>query len=874
MHRIKVLFSFSLLITFLTSSVFAQNKVTIADRYILNHLTELDLTKDDFESKKLNNFYTSKNNGVSHIYFKQIHGGIEVNNAVINVNVNKNNEVIYTGNRFIKNLRNKVNSKEPTMNPVLALQYASMHLDLIETLEDPIELHHSAEHEYIFGSSGISQEDIPIHLVYQKINDQVILCWEIDIHSKESTDVWNVLVDASSGELIKKYNSTLYCFHDSNKTTKKRGGNHKHVNNEISIPDVSVFSNMMEGSYTAFSVPIENPLDGSRSTVTDNPFSTPSPFGWHDNDGIEGAEFTFTRGNNVHAYLDEDGNNMPDPVLAEGGSALNFDFPFDIDSEPEDMQEAGLTNMFYMNNYMHDLSYIYGFDEEAGNYQQNNYGNGGEDGDYVRAEGNDGSGIANASFFVSPDGVRGRMTMFLWESRGRGKLRVEAPSELAGHIFATGDAEGPQGFGPQITTTPLTGELALIDSGGSDPTFACTEVLNANEVNGKIAVVDRGTCDFSLKAYNAQVAGAIGIIVCNTAENLIELAGGDMANEVVIPMVSIRNSSCDTIKNILANGVVSIVENPIDPPSLLSGMFSNGVIAHEYAHGISTRLTGGPAEDDCLRNDEQMGEGWSDFFLLATSAKNGQDGTEARTVGAYLTDDPIGIRRFPYSTDGGINSQTMQNIKNTTTPHQLGEIWAGVTWDLHWALVDEYGFDPDVTNKESGNAIAMQLIIDGLKMQPCSPGFVDGRDAIIAADLENNGGVNECLIWNVFANRGIGLNADQVDTDDRSDNIQDFDVPTPCVPSSIKDIEEATSYLKVYPNPSNGTFQIHIKSELQANAQISLLSLSGKILIKNEVSLYEGENILSFSAGQVPSGIYFLGLLGENMSEFSKVIIE
>jgi len=46
------------------------------------------------------------------------------------------------------------------------------------------------------------------------------------------------------------------------------------------------------------------------------------------------------------------------------------------------------------------------------------------------------------------------------------------------------------------------------------------------------------------------------------------------------------------------------------------GDFDNGVIVHEYGHGISNRLAGGPSTSGCLSNDEQMGEGWSDWFGL------------------------------------------------------------------------------------------------------------------------------------------------------------------------------------------------------------------------------------------------------------------
>jgi hypothetical protein len=49
----------------------------------------------------------------------------------------------------------------------------------------------------------------------------------------------------------------------------------------------------------------------------------------------------------------------------------------------------------------------------------------------------------------------------------------------------------------------------------------------------------------------------------------------------------------------------------------------NGVIAHEYGHGISNRLVGGPSNTSCLGNAEQMGEGWSDYFGLMMTIEPG-----------------------------------------------------------------------------------------------------------------------------------------------------------------------------------------------------------------------------------------------------------
>ena len=61
----------------------------------------------------------------------------------------------------------------------------------------------------------------------------------------------------------------------------------------------------------------------------------------------------------------------------------------------------------------------------------------------------------------------------------------------------------------------------------------------------------------------------------------------------------------------------------------------NGIIAHEYTHGISVRLTGGPSNSSCLNNAEQPGEGWSDFVATVVTAKTGEtadDATATRRV--------------------------------------------------------------------------------------------------------------------------------------------------------------------------------------------------------------------------------------------------
>jgi len=160
------------------------------------------------------------------------------------------------------------------------------------------------------------------------------------------------------------------------------------------------------------------------------------------------------------------------------------------------------------------------------------------------------------------------------------------------------------------------------------------------------------------------------------------------------------------------------------------------------------------------------------------TAKPEDQATDARSIGNYASNrgvDGRGIRRYPYSTDMTINPHTYAAVDTMNRPHGVGSVWCAAIWDVYWALVDQYGFDEDLYNGTGGNNIAMQLIMDGIKIQPCNPTFPEGRDAILVADAVNNNGANQCLIWEAFARRGMGYSA-------TAGPLNDFNVPTECAP--------------------------------------------------------------------------------------------
>jgi len=311
------------------------------------------------------------------------------------------------------------------------------------------------------------------------------------------------------------------------------------------------------------------------------------------------------------------------------------------------------------------------------------------------------------------------------------------------------------------------------DVGDALLTNACDSITNGDDINGNIAIVDRGECDFSFKVFQLQELGALAVVVCNRDEQLVTMAAGEQSEFVTIPSAFMRRSDCDRLLATVNAGKEVILNFDVDVPSpaVVSGSFDSGITTHEYTHGISQRLTGGRSQSSCLSNLEEMGEGWSDFLGLVATHQAGDLGTDARGIGIYAdrtTPGERGIRRYPYSTDMTINPQTYNDIRFTgfggiesegrrRGEHEVGEVWASMLWDMYWKFIDEYGFDLNWTNRESGNSKAIQLVFEGMAIQKCNPGFIDGRKAILSADEALHNGENQCLIWDVFARRGLGF---------------------------------------------------------------------------------------------------------------------
>jgi hypothetical protein len=769
--------------------------------HIRKNKQKLELEDADLAELELSSETDSKKSGMKHYYLKQLHQGIEIHGAVTNVSTDRNDNVVSMGNRFHKQVGKKIKSKQVGLTAEAAVAAAARYLKT--SLKEPLTVKERGaglNREVLFSTGGISLEPIPARLVYQPMEDGSLrLAWEVSIYELDAQNWWNLRLDATTGEVLDKDNMVVHCEFDNNGPGGKflhNNHSHKLISSQLAIPQAKAENTAFTNAYNVFAMPLESPSHGPRTFVSNSVAdNVASPSGWH---STGTTNYTITRGNNVYAYDDPDNTGYIGAAQdtygtsPDGGPSLVFDYPIDFTKQPVAYKDAAITNLFYWSNITHDIWYQYGFDEQSGNFQANNFGRGGLGGDHVMAEAQDSRNIPNpppgvttrnnANFATTPEGVRPRMQMYLWSGiPDQNLFRVTSPSSIAAAYPAL-----EASFSAKLTSTPITGKLvvAAAQSGVADQ--GCDAFSNAADIKGNIAVVYRGTCGFANKVQNAQIAGAIAVVVINNQPGTI-LMGGTSTNPtpaITIPAVSITQADGAIIRSELNKGIEVTVtlKNDGSGPEI-DGDFDNGIIAHEYGHGISIRLAGGPAVTNCLTNAEQMGEGWSDWFGLMMTMKAGDTPDKVRGIGTYASGQPTtgqGIRPAPYSTSFNVNSFTYAATNNAaiSQPHGIGFVWSTMLWDMTWALIDRYGFNQDLYNGTGGNNMAMQLVIDGLKLQACRPGFVDGRDAILLADRINYGGANQELIWKAFAKRGLGFNAKQGSSTSRFDQVEAFDLPS------------------------------------------------------------------------------------------------
>lgn len=205
--------------------------------------------------------------------------------------------------------------------------------------------------------------------------------------------------------------------------------------------------------------------------------------------------------------------------------------------------------------------------------------------------------------------------------------------------------------------------------------------------------------------------------------------------------------------------------NPVMNMGLLSATgrhtaLDADVVFHEFAHGVSNRLVGGPLNVWALDAPQSggMGEGWSDYYALTIlNILRNQDKT---VVGDWVAARSSGIRMHPYDDNypgnfGDLGRPPYDEV------HNVGEIWCAALMAMTRRVAAILGRVP-------GHVLCWRIVTDGLKLTPVEPSFLDARDAILRAldDVHGSGGLDDAnyrqvrrAAWEAFAKFGMGPKA-------------------------------------------------------------------------------------------------------------------
>ena len=376
---------------YVAQPVLGQAPRDVAISYLQDNAADFGGAAGDFSEYRVVTEYLSQHTRVTHVVLQQQFNGLDIENSFATIAVDNDGRILSAGTNFVKGLGDTQGSGEslafsPAVSAVDAYQAVVSAVGGTLTSNPVVtDMGGGDSQPQVLTGGGASNGDVNVELVLSPIaSDAVELVWLVQFHPSDGVGSFRGLVGADDGGV-------------------------KHVINSV-----------YDASYTVYPLPGGGIGDTSSQTLSGVEVVNPSasPFGWHDTNGIEGAEFTDTRGNNVFAQGGDDTPYDPLGYRPDGGSDLDFNTPYDELSHAT-MQgnvEVQALQAFYIVNLLHDVTHNYGFDEAAGNFQATNYTGVGLGGDQLIVNVADpgtpaGAALCNAYYMPGMEGTSGTIEM-------------------------------------------------------------------------------------------------------------------------------------------------------------------------------------------------------------------------------------------------------------------------------------------------------------------------------------------------------------------------------------------------------------------------------------------------------------------------------
>jgi extracellular elastinolytic metalloproteinase len=153
--------------------------------------------------------YTSKSNGVTHVYIRQTVNNIEIFNANSALHFDKNENVITFNNSFVNNASSILINSKNEINYSQSISAVATQLG--KKVKFTLNKSKNISNEYVEVDKNASSKDIKAKMYYLLKDNQLFKVWNVEFYNDKTGDWWNKRVDVNTGKIIDENNWKTEC---------------------------------------------------------------------------------------------------------------------------------------------------------------------------------------------------------------------------------------------------------------------------------------------------------------------------------------------------------------------------------------------------------------------------------------------------------------------------------------------------------------------------------------------------------------------------------------------------------------------------------------------------------------------------------------